>query len=361
MKLVDILYMKNLFKFLVIFAFALCFNASQTIADDMVVVSFDGAYGKIQLKHMINPYAKKTGHNLIFKTYSGGVDEIRSQIESGKIEWDVVDIEMIDLERACAAGYLEEIPWSVLPDGDDGAPKTEDFTPTALMSPCGIGIMIWSIVFAYDTSKVGDEVPKTIADFFDVKKFPGKRALRSRPQVNLEWALIADGVDPYSVTELLETKEGQEQAFKKLDTIKEHVVWYDDWVDTPKLVKEGKVAFIQSTNGRLFNIIEEDSNPFKVVWDSHLYDIDVWSVLKGSKNKKLAFEFIAFASSSKPISGMADLFYGPTRRSSIKYINSEVVPKLPTSHMAEGYKVDQVFWANYGDLLEKKFDEWLNK
>ena len=42
---------------------------------------------------------------------------------------------------------------------------------------------------AYDAAKLKDG-PTTIADLFDLKKYPGKRALQKSPFVNLEFALM---------------------------------------------------------------------------------------------------------------------------------------------------------------------------
>ena len=42
--------------------------------------------------------------------------------------------------------------------------------------------------------EVSGDQPSTIADFWNVDKFPGRRGLRKVPRVNLEWALMADGV-----------------------------------------------------------------------------------------------------------------------------------------------------------------------
>ena len=38
--------------------------------------------------------------------------------------------------------------------------------------------------------------------------------MRKRAQINLEWALIADGVAMSKVYEVLETEAGQKRAFK---------------------------------------------------------------------------------------------------------------------------------------------------
>lgn len=335
--------------------------ATATVAQPLTVVSFGGAYGAAQEKHMIAPFVAKTGKQILFEDYSGGIAELKAQVESGNVQWDVVDIEVIDLERACSEGLLEVIPRDILPAGDDGTPAAQDFVPAALANECGVGVIVWTIIYAYNNNTIGASKPATIADLFNTKKFPGKRAFRKRPQVNLEWALIADGVPPAKVYEVLATEAGQKRAFAKLDTIKNDIVWFDSWSQAPQLLNDGGAAFVQSANGRIFSAIKEDKRPFTIVWDSHVYDLDVWSIVKGSKNKATGLEFIAFATGSKPLSGMADVAYGPTRKSSNRYVDQSVTPDLPTSHMDKGIKADGIFWADYGESLGEKFNEWLLK
>ncbi len=50
--------------------------------------------------------------------------------------------------------------------------------------------------------------PETIADFFDLETFPGRRGMRRVPAVNLEFALMADGVPRDEVYATLDTPEG---------------------------------------------------------------------------------------------------------------------------------------------------------
>ncbi|MCW3782361.1 ABC transporter substrate-binding protein [Defluviimonas salinarum] len=335
-------------------------SLAQAQAESMTVVSFGGAYGAAQKEHMIDPFVAETGNEILFEDYSGGIAEIKAQVEAGNVQWDVVDIETIDLERACSEGLLEVIPQDILPAGDDGVAAAEDFVPEAIASECGVGVIVWSIIFAYNGAAEGDK-PATIADFFDTEKFPGKRALRKRPQVNLEWALIADGVAPADVYSVLATEEGQARAFAKLDTIKNDIVWFDSWSQAPQLLNDGGASMVQSANGRIFSAIKEDGKPFEIVWDSHVYDLDVWAVVAGSEKKDTAFEFISYATGSKPLAGMADVAYGPTRKSSTPYVDASVNEDLPTAHLDQGLKADGIFWADFGETLGERFNEWMLK
>ena len=335
--------------------------AAPAMAQDLTAVSFGGAYGAAQKEHMIDPYMAATGANVLFEDYSGGIAEIKAQVEANNIQWDVVDIEVIDLERACSEGLLEVIPHEILPAGDDGVAAADDFYPAALANECGVGVIFWSIIYAYSNDTIVGGTPSTIEDFFDTATFPGKRALRKRPQVNLEWALIADGVAPGEVYDVLSSDAGQLRAFAKLDTIKDDLVWYDSWSQAPQLLNDGGAVMVQSANGRIFGAIKDDGRPFEMVWDNNVFDLDVWAIVKGTPNLDQALDFIKFATGTKPLAGMQDVAYGPTRRSGSALVDPAITEDLPTAHIDEGIKADGIFWADFGESLGEKFTEWLLK
>ena len=183
--------------------------------------------------------------------------------------------------------------------------------------------------------------------------------MRKRPQVNLEWALIADGVAAGDVYDLLSTDEGQAQAFAKLDTIRDDLVWFDSWSQAPQLLNDGGAVMVQSANGRIFGAIKDDNRPFEMVWDSHVFDLDVWAIVKGTPNLDTALDFIKFATGTKPLAGMQDVAYGPTRRSGSALVDPAITNDLPTAHIDEGLKADGIFWADFGESLGEKFNEWL--
>jgi hypothetical protein len=84
-------------------------------------------------------------------------------------------------------GLLEEIDYSIV----DRAKVDPAFT-----YKYGVANYMFSTVMAWDTKKVTGT--PTLADFFDIQKFPGRRMLRRSNQGMLELALLADGVPPTS-------------------------------------------------------------------------------------------------------------------------------------------------------------------
>lgn len=342
-------------------ALAMTLGGPAQAQETLTVVSFGGAYGAAQKKHQIDPYVAKTGTKVLFENYTGGIAEMKAQVESGRVQWDVVDVETIDLERACAEGLLEVIPRDIVLPGDDGTPAEQDFLPGTLASECAVGEIIYSTIFAYNQKTIGENKPAKLQDLFDLKNFPGKRGLRKRPQFNMEWALLADGVKPGDVYKLLATPEGQARAFAKLDTIKKDVVWYDSWSQAPQMLNDGGVVMVQSANGRVFDAIRNENKPFTIVWDGNMFDFGAWSIVKGTPKLKQALDFVAFTTSTKALAGFQDVAYGPPRKSSMALVDKSVVEHLPTSHVDKGMQVDSVFWADYGESLGEKFNEWLLK
>jgi len=338
----------------------LCAALPVQAQDSLTVIAFGGANGAAIKKHMVDPFAQSRGMNVLLDSYSGGIAEMKAQVEAGRIQWDVVSVEALDLERACSEGLLERLDHSLLPAGIDGTPASEDFIPGAL-SECGVAADVFAVVFAYNENSIGANRPQSIADVFDLEKIPGKRALQKRPQVAMEWALMADGVPKDRVYQVLSGEQGQARAFHKLDSIKSQIVWFDSWSQAPQLLNDGGAVLVQSANGRFYDAIAREKKPFVVVWDGMVYDLDVWTILKGTPRREAAMQFILYATESKPLTGMADVAYGPTRLSSAPLLPDEVKAHLPTSHLDTGLQGDAVFWADHGEALSEKFNEWLLK
>lgn len=334
---------------------------SSAFAADLTVTSWGGAYTKSQIEAYHKPFTAKTGIKILSEDYNGGLAEVRAQVESGNVTWDVIDLEVSDVISGCDEGILEVIDPSILPDGDDGTSASEDFIDGAVFE-CGVANIVWSTVYAYDKTKFPNNAPKTMADFFDVKKFPGKRGLSKGAKVNLEFALIADGVPTSEVYKLLSTSKGVDRAFAKLDSIKDQVVWWEAGAQPPQLLADGEVAMTSAYNGRLFNAIYTEGKPFEIVWDGQIVDMDVFSIPKGSKNIKEALEFVAFATETEQLARQSDwISYGPARKSSSASVKPDILPHLPTSpnNFKNPLQSDFEFWADNADNLNERFNAWL--
>jgi putative spermidine/putrescine transport system substrate-binding protein len=329
----------------------------------LTVVSWGGNYTRSQMLAYVKPFRRRSGEWVAMETYNGGLKEIREQVETENVVWDVVDFELADLIRGCREGLLEKIDHNRLPPGDDGTPASEDFIPGAF-TECGVGQTVWATVVAYDNAAVGSSPPTQLADFFDVNKFPGKRGLRRDPRVVMEWALMADGVAPDQVYATLETEDGQERAFSVLDRIKASIVWWKSGSDPVELLDSGAVVMTSVWNGRMYRPIVEGGKDFTMLWDGQIWDIDSWGIPKGAHNLDKALDFVRFATGSRQLAEQTKyISYGPARRSSMALIGNSVKAMLPTAadNMANALQTDAQWWATHHAGLSAKFETWLAK
>jgi putative spermidine/putrescine transport system substrate-binding protein len=333
-------------------------------ADSITLASFGGAYGESQKKAYSEPFQAKSGVTVTMTEYNGGLGEIRSQVESGNVAWDVVDVEMQDAVRGCDDGLFEPIKDDLdLPAAPDGTAAAKDFLPGTL-TDCGVGSIVWSTVLAVRDDKFPNGKPSKVDDFFDLKNFPGKRGAMKKPQTLLEWALIADGVAKEDVYVTLATEEGVARAFAKLDTIKKEVVWWEAHAQAPQLLADGEVVMTMAANGRIFDAIHSDKQPFSIVWDHQIWNLDLWAILKGSKNVAAAKQFIAFAAAPEQLAAQTKyISYGPVRKSAAAMVDPAIANQLPTAmaNFTTALQNDFQFWADHGDELNERFNVWLNQ
>ncbi len=339
-------------------------TASTTLAQEgkppLTIASFGGAFTRSQMIAYVEPYRELKNRWVNVEDYDGGLDEIRDQVLSANVTWDLVSMELPHAIAGCDEGLLESIDHGILPPALDGTPAVEDFFDVALQK-CAVGFNIFATVVAYDRRRF-DEPPTALADFFDVDRFPGRRGLQARPLVNLEWALIADGVAPSEVYDVMSTDDGLDRAFAVLDRIRDQVVWWRFGSEPPRLLATGQVSMSSAWNGRIFEEVEERDTPLDIVWDHQVWNMVVWATPKGAPNHAEALDFIAFATAPERIAQQASLVaYGPARRSAGALVQPDLLAELPTAEgrRASAIRIDYAWWAANGARIRVRFDAWL--
>ena len=322
-------------------------------ARDLTIVSWGGAYQEAQRTAYFNPFMSKTGVKILDESYNGEMAKIRAMVEAGNVTWDVVQVEAPELINACEQGLLEVIDW-----GKIGGQK--DFIPSAVMGECGVGTIVWATVLAYDADRIKGAGPNSWADFWNVSKWPGKRALRKSAKFSMEIALMADGVAPADVYKALSTEEGIKRAFKKLDEIKPHIQWWEAGAQPPQWLAAGDVVMTSAYNGRISAAIKEGRN-FKIAWKGQCYALDSWVIVKGTPNLDLAYQFIKFASQpeNQAISAAA-IPYGPTHMQAVNSVAPTIAVYLPTypANMEGALAVDAGWWVDHQEELNERFNVW---
>ncbi|MDW8336330.1 MAG: ABC transporter substrate-binding protein [Tepidimonas sp.] len=317
----------------------------------LTVVNFGGANGAAQKKAYMEPFEKAHNVRITAVEYNGEQARIKAMVEARKVTWDVVEVESPDVNRGCDEGLFEKLDWSKIGN-------KADFMPDAVHD-CGVGTFVWSTVLAYNGDRL-KEAPKSWADFWDVKKYPGKRGMRKGARYNLEFALMADGVKPADVYKVLATKEGADRAFRKLTELKPHIQWWEAGAQPPQFLVAGDVVMTTAYNGRI-DAAQREGRNLKITWAGGIYDLDYWVIPKGSPNRELAHRFIAHASTPEAQAEYARLIsYGPTNTKAIARLDNKVLEQLPTApaNSREALRFNIQFWADQGEALEKRFAAW---
>ena len=292
-------------------------------AEDLTVVSFGGAYQDAQSKALFQPAAKALGLTLKEETYTG-IADLRLKEKAGAVTWDVVASGSGSAAHAGAEGILEKLDYKTI--------DVSHFVPGTYQDYC-VGGDVFSTVLAWNTKTYGDKGPQSWADFWDVKKFPGKRSYRNSVAGSLEPALMADGVPADKVYEVLSQPGGIERAIKKIKELKPNIsVWWSSGAQHAQLMKDGEVDMITGWNGR-FDVVAKDGAKVAYTFNQALLDNDCYAIAKGAPHKDLAMKFLAEITKPQYQAEFTKyITYGPTNTTAydIGAIDPAYAKRLPS-------------------------------
>ncbi|WP_060481230.1 polyamine ABC transporter substrate-binding protein [Pseudomonas sp. NBRC 111119] len=316
-------------------------------AESVNFVSWGGTTQDAQKEAWAVPFTKATGIKVV---QDGPTDygKLKAMVESGNVQWDVVDVEADFALRAASEGLLEPLDFTQI--------KRDRIDPR-FVSDHGVGSFFFSFVLGYNEGKLGASKPTDWTALFDTKTYPGKRALYKWPSPGvLELALLADGVAPDKLYPL-----DLDRAFKKLDTIKKDIVWWGGGAQSQQLLASGEASLGQFWNGRVY-ALQQDGAPVGVSWKQNLVMADFLVIPKGAKNKDAAMKFLANASSAEGQAEFANkTAYAPVNVDSVAKLDKALAPNLPTAYAQDQVTLDFAYWAKNGQAIAARWNEWLVK
>ncbi len=306
----------------------LAFSFQTASAEPITVVSWGGSYGKAQDRAL---FTDASNHSGIAINRESGASMTKTclQVQSGSVTWDLVVTGSGGAAAAAADGCLEKIDYSVV--------DVSDFYPGLYTDYC-VGSDVFATVMAWNTDKYGKPgspgAPSSWADFWDVKKFPGTRAYRANNVDGaLEPALMADGVPPEKVYEVLATPEGKRRAINKIRELKPHIaVFWGSGAQQAQLMKDAEVDMSTGWNGR-FDNAKKDGAKVGYTFNQALLDYDCFAMPKGAPNKEVAMRFLAEVSKPQYQANLPFyITYGPTNRKAYEMTKApkELIESLPS-------------------------------
>jgi len=258
-------------------------TAAHAAAKDIVLVNWGGDAAKAYEAAFGVPFQKATG--IALKQDGTGPTEggITAQFKSGKPTWDIVDADPFSAITLGKQGMIEPIDYAIVDKSKARKGFAWDYE---------VSTYFYSYVIAYDSKKYGANAPTGMADFFDVKKFPGKRAMYKWGAGMWEAALMADGVAPEKLYPL-----DLDRAHAKIKAFKDNVVsFWGGGAESQSALLQGEVSMslIWSTRASL---VEKDTDgQIKYIWDQGILAPGGLAVIKNNPaGKDAAMKFIAAA------------------------------------------------------------------
>ncbi len=276
--------------------------------------------------------------------------KLRAMVENGNIEWAISEVGGEDAIRAERLGLFEPIDRAIV--GMDELPGALGERKVTLAR----GIYSTALGYRKDAFKNG-QYPTNWADFWDVKRFPGPRALRARAIDNLEFALMADGV----ATDKLYPID-VDRAFKKLDEIKPHIaVWWTTGQQPAQLLIDREVVMTSGWNGRFYKL-QRDGSGIDVAWAGAMAKVGTFGVVKGTPHAYWAQKMLAIMNEPKLQAAYAErVGYPGTHPKSWDYVDKASFKYFPTSpeNLPKVAWTSDEWWAANGAAIEERFSRWL--
>jgi putative spermidine/putrescine transport system substrate-binding protein len=296
---------------------------SARAASSLVVTDPGGAWQAAAKAAFYTPFQEATGTAVRFASRRSlppdqPLAQVDAMVQEHNVRWDVTDLPDYLIYRGGRTGLLQPIDYH----GMDTTGMLED----ALM-PYGVGLAAYAAIMAYDTRKwPAGQGPKSWADFWDVARFPGRRAMSGVGYGPLEFALLADGVPADKLYPL-----DIQRALSKMSEIKPHITaWWANGAEQEQLMREGKIDLIQGGNDHLYAGIAGGA-PFHMEWNQGMYQWEGWAIPKGAPHAAEGAKFIAFTMKREQQAIFAEQIpFGPSNGGALATLPAERQAALPT-------------------------------
>jgi putative spermidine/putrescine transport system substrate-binding protein len=325
------------------------------------VVTWPGAYGRAQAAAQMQAYGTQKHVDVRIQQWAdnGTLDELRRAITTHRAG-DVVDLELPVAVAACKAGLLEPIDAAALPAGADGTPAAKDFI-NGMTGRCFVASAVYAQMIVCQPCRAG--VTGDLAALFALVNKDTKIALQKQAKVNLEMALLADGVKPADIYGTLSTEAGLTRAFAKLNSIKPSIVWWSNAAEPIALLKSGQVKIATALTADVQAASQATPMPLFL---PQFYEADVLAIPKGDAKKEMALDYIHFATGAAPLAAMTQFApYAPPRRSAQPLVTA--MPAGPTRDFVAAqqgmlllsFAIDDTWWDAHGPVVDARFRDWL--
>lgn len=336
-------------------ATAILGGSAGAYADEVIIAANGGTMREAREDAYYKPFTKLTGTKIVpFDTeiYDQWA-RVEAMRRTGKTEFDIVNASAADL--IVHRDDLQRLECDQLSNVKNALPGACD--PYAMSSHAGALLLI------HNKNVFKTRPPRGWADFWDVKTFPGPRALPDSGD-RAWWvpvaALLADGVKPADLFPL-----DLDRAYKKMDQIKPSIsVWWKTAAQMMQIVRDQEIVMTMGFSGRAYSAIS-DGAPFDISWDGALQDQGYLAVLKNAPNKQKAIDFLNFmvGNVEGQVKFMNAIHYATFTQAALDKVSPgdlKFYATLP-ANAAKVVHPDWAWIATHQAMLNDRFNQWITK
>lgn len=323
---------------------ALATKPAMAAGKRMTLVSWGGDYRRAVQTALVDPFTKETGIDVTIVD-TPDLAKVRAQVMTNNVQWDVFDAPNALGDSGAIGGLWEPLDPSLFDRRDLVIDIKNNLLPFYLYSG---GI-------AWDPKRYGKgKHPRNFEEYFDTRKFPGRRTFRDRPSETLEAALLADGVPPRSLYPL-----DVDRAFKALDRIKPHVVkWVASTPQTVTLLTTGETDFTYTYAGRV-KTAQASGVSIDFSFDQTINGFEYLAVVKNAPNKAEAMKFLAFVARPDRQAAFMDILgYAPASKKAVSMMSPEARRWVPDLDSPNSVLMNDSWWTPNFEKLTRRFKEW---
>ncbi|MBA2949400.1 extracellular solute-binding protein [Streptomyces himalayensis] len=311
----------------------------------VVVSGFGGETYEIRQKECFDPYSEVAGARVVQAAWDYG--KFLSMLESSSPEWDLIDFDGYSVAGLIASGKApgKLADWV----------RRCDLVPKAYQDYCAGGYA-WSQVLGWSTKL--DSAPTSWADFFDTKKFPGKRAFPKSLYMGVfELALLADGVPKDKIYPL-----DFERAIAKLNELKPHMVFYDTYAQGQQYMAQGSTSMIATSSARMIQL-KNDGKPVDFTFqDAMLYPWSSFTMPQKPQHADAANALLDYMSTPEQQALMSKKIYlGPVVSKALDLLSDKELALTPSApdNVAKQLSVDVEYLGKTDAEYVEKFTNWV--
>ncbi|NJC74074.1 extracellular solute-binding protein [Planosporangium thailandense] len=313
---------------------------------EVVLAGFGGETYQVRHQRVFDQFSKLSGAKVVDAPWDYG--KFLNMVDSASPEWDAIDFDGYSTVALIQSGKAPAklADWVRRCDLVDQA--YQDYAA---------GSYAYSVVLGWSSSL--KEAPKNWADFFDTKKFPGKRAFpKSIYAGTVEIALMADGVSKDNLYPL-----DFDRAFRKLDQIKGDLVFYDSYAQGQQYIVQGSATMVAIANSRMIQLKKDGKGDFTYE-QAVLYPWGAFPITKNAKHADAVNALIDTMSHPAVQAEVArSLYLGPTVSAAFDLLSADEKALQPNSdeNKAKAAVVNTEVAAKQDGEYVKRFFDWVGK